>query len=157
MMMYQFTIDGLEASPFNFATLALRSMPDDARLRVRLTPSDSQALASELAGVPTVRSRLATTVCRLVQQLDATLEGIQLRCGTGNVVDAELLLVCGFDELNLPVAFGDGIALAVANRLPLYGDASLAPLLQSGHEEGEPQTPAVFAAFLDSLSDGENA
>ena len=156
-MMYQFIIDGLEASSYSFATVTLRSVPNDERLHVRLTPSDSQALASELAGVPTVRSRLAITVCRLVQQLDATLEGVYLHCGTGNVVEAELMVACGFERLGVPVGFGDGIALAVANRLSIYGDESLTPLLQPGHEEAEPQTPTVFAAFLDSLSDAENA
>ena len=156
MIMYQFTIDGLEASSYSFAMVVLRCMQDDARLRVRLTPSDSQALASELAGVPTVRSRLATTMCRLVQQLDATLEGVHLHCGTGTVVEAGLMLACGLDSFSVPVPFGDGVALAVTNRLPIYGDASLAPLLQLEHEEVEPETPAVFAAFLDSLSDGES-
>ncbi|CAA9226717.1 MAG: hypothetical protein AVDCRST_MAG93-698 [uncultured Chloroflexia bacterium] len=158
---YQFTIKSIEAHAATGAALVLPTAQQDATLRVRLLPVDAQTLASELAGIGTARSRLAQTCCRLVQELDGSLEGVELQRGAGNLVEAQLVVRTGAGSLQLPVAFSDGIALALANRLPVHGDSSLAPLLeradqqldQRAPEDAVVAMPASFASFVNSLPD----
>ena len=149
--MYQFTIDSLKGHPDAFATVVLRAYHDDATLCVRLAPNDAQTLAAEVAGMMTTRSRMATALQRLIRQLDASLEAIHLFCQHGNLVEAEAVLARGIERFSVPVAFGDGIALAVANDLPIYGDVSLGSLVQINRDDAAPVVPTVFADFLNSL------
>lgn len=161
MKPYQFTIKGIEANAASGATLVLPADAHNAKLRVRLTPVDAQTLASELAGLGTVRSRMAQTCCRLVEELDGSLEGVELQRGAGNLVEAHLLVRTNATMLRLPVAFGDGIALALTKHLPVSGEASLQPLLEATEQQGEPiaeEEPAIaipvsFANFVNSLPD----
>jgi len=51
------------------------------------------------------------------------------------------------------VTFGDEI-FAVANRPPIYGNTSLAPMLQAAQPATEPLWyPVAFTAFIDSPPD----
>lgn len=161
MTLYHFIIKGIEADVAKGAALVLPTVEQDARLRVRLTPVDAQTLASELAGLSTARSRLAQTCCRLAQELDGSLEGVELQRGVGSLVEALLVVRTATSSLQLPVAFSDGIALALANRLPVHGDSSLAPLLESAEqqpvtpvsEDAVVAIPTSFANFVNSLPD----
>jgi hypothetical protein len=161
---YQFTIKGIEAPAATHVALVLPIIGQESKLRVRLAPLDAQALAGELAGIGSVRTRMAQTCCRLVAELDGVLEGVELQRGAGNLVEAQVRIRAGVSTLHLPVAFGDGIAIALANRLPVSGDDSLTPLIEeneqlpSMHESVEEDEavvalPASFANFVNSLPD----
>jgi hypothetical protein len=56
-------------------------------------------------------------------------------------------------KICVPVTFGDEIALVVANRPPIYGNTSLAPMLQAAQPATEPLVPVAFTAFIDSPPD----
>jgi hypothetical protein len=151
---YQFALAGLEASPYGFAVVVFHTVPFTHTMRVRLGAIDAQPLASELAGIQTVRSRLAGTIRILAERLDGTLSAVRLRRGTGNMVEAELVIVTPLDEITTPVTFGDAVAIALANKLPIYGDESLALLLQVAERtEGDEEIvlPSALESFLGSL------
>lgn len=155
----QFAISGIEAGAAGFAAVVFRSAAGDYVLRVRLNPDEAQTFAAELAGLQTPRNRMAHVVSRVAEQLDAKLHSVRLHRSAATIVEAELVLAGVLGETTLPVTFGDGVALALAHKLPVTGDHSLAPLLQSAlagaqpADEIEVALPANIEAFLNSLSD----
>ncbi|WP_029214764.1 bifunctional nuclease domain-containing protein [Kallotenue papyrolyticum] len=152
---YHFVFDGLQGGPAGYAVAVLRGPAGE--LHVRLNPDESATLAAELAGVSTPRARLAQSVGLLAERLDARLEGVRLHRSGAQIVEAELILGRGVGQIELPVCFGDGLALALTHRLPILGDESLRPLVRAPHdaveEEAEVVLPATIAAFLNSLPD----
>lgn len=153
MTSYQFTIAGLEPSPYGFAVLVLERKPLTHTLRIRLGAVDAQPLASELAGIQTVRSRMAVTVRHLVERLDGRLAHIWLHRGTGNLIEAEVVVQTALEPIAIPLISGDAFALAVAHKLPILGDATLDSLMQpvAASEEDEIVLPAGVETFLSSL------
>jgi bifunctional DNase/RNase len=156
---YQWTIGGIEAGVAGFAAVVFRSSADDYVLRVRLNPDEAQTFAAELTGLHTPRTRMAQVVSRVAEQLDARLHSVRLHRSAATIVEAELVLAGVLGETTLPVTFGDGVALALAHKLPVTGDQSLDPLLQPIEvaaqtvNELEVALPANIEAFLNSLSD----
>lgn len=153
MISFQFSIVGLEPSPYGFAMLVLNSIPHTHTLRIRLGAIDAQPLASELAGVPTVRSRMAGAIRQFVERLDGTMSQVNLRRGTGNIIEAEVIVATPLEQIAVPVACGDAIALALAHKLPISGDTTLLPLMQAVVQEqaDEVVLPSGIETFLSSL------
>lgn len=152
MLNYEFGIVGLEAGPQGSANLHLRGVGSANDLRVRVGALDAQTLAAELAGLQTARSRLVSTMGRLAHSLNARISHVQLERRNGNVIEAHLGLVTDVDQMCVPLSFSDAIALVHALHVPIYGDASLTPLLQTA-DEPVFHVPATIEAFVNSLSD----
>lgn len=152
---YHFVFDGLQAGPAGYSVVILRSPMGE--LHVRINPDEGAALAAELAGVSTPRARLVQSMVRLAERLDARLAGVRLYRSGAQVIEAELILERGPEAIDVPVCFGDALALALAQRLPIHGDASLQPLVRvvqpATQDEPEIAVPATIAAFLNSLTD----
>lgn len=154
MTTYQFSIAGLEPSPYGFAVLLLHSTPYTHTLRVRLGAVDAQPLASELAGIQTVRSRMAATVRHVAERLDAHLAHVWLHRGTGNLIEAEVVIETTLDQIAIPLTCGDAFALALVHKLPILGDNTLESLMQPvPHTQAEEPIvlPAGVETFLSSL------
>ena len=152
MTTYQFLIAGLEPSPYGFAVLMLQCVPHTHTLRIRLGAVDAQPLASELAGIQTVRSRMAMTVWHVVERLDGHIAHIWLHRGAGNLIEAEVVVETSLEQVSIPVTCGDAFALAVAHKLPIFGDATLDSLmLPVASEEADVVLPSGLETFLSSL------
>ena len=117
---YHFVFDGLQAGPAGYSVVILRSPMGE--LHVRINPDEGAALAAELAGVSTPRARLVQSMVRLAERLDARLAGVRLYRSGAQVIEAELILERGPEAIDVPVCFGDALALALAQRLPIHGD-----------------------------------
>lgn len=152
MLRYHFRPGSLQTDQHGVATLVLPS-DDGDELCVRLCPTDAQMLATALVGVATPALRMAQLVARLAGQLDARPSQLRLSRGTGNLITATLVLARELDLVELPVTFGDGVLLALADKLPIAGDASLAPLVRTRSQTEQLAPPAPFAAFLRALSE----
>lgn len=154
MQSFEFSFIGLAAEPQGNARVHLRDDLTDRNLYVQIGLIDAQALAAELAGLQTTRSRLVTTVGRVAHSLNAQITQIFLEQSTGNVVEAQIILATDLDQISVPVSFGDSIALARALHLPIVGDASLTPLMQTAAApEPAVELPSTIEAFLNTLSD----
>lgn len=149
----QFSLAGLEPSQYGFAVLVLNRTPLTHTLRVRLGALDAQPLASELAGVPTVRSRMGVVLGQMVERLDGHLAHVFLQCTEGNMIEASVVVETALEQISVPMTCGDAFALAVAHRLPIFGDLSLGSLLKPiAHEHAdEVVLPSGIDAFLSSL------
>lgn len=153
MLAYQFLPGSLSADAQSWALLTLPTSDGAAVLRVRLCPTDAQALATALAGLSTGATRLAQLVRRVAERLDATPRHILLQRNAGNVIEASLVLAAGLEAVDVPLTFGDAVLLAHSARLPIRGDASLAPLVRplAPAEADDVAMPPAFAAFFATL------
>ncbi len=153
---YHLALHRIEPAAGGAATVVFAVEPHAGELHVRLGADESMALIAERAGLSTPRARLALTLGRLVEQLDASLEEVRLSRVDGALIAASLIVGHGPLPIELPVCFGEAIALAVTHRLPIVGDESLQPLLRVTHaavDEPDVALPATIVAFVNSLSD----
>jgi hypothetical protein len=150
---FQFRIEGLEATGQPLPVLRLCELTSKRQLDVRLCAGDAQLVALTLSGVQTPTNRLAGSLLRLAHVCDGQPSEVRLTRGTGNLVEAQLVIARGFEEVVLPLAFADAVMLARCGKLAISGDESLAPLMVAQHDEHDDEvalSPAI-SAFLNSL------
>lgn len=153
---YHLVIHRVEPAGGGAATVVFAVEPHAGELHVRLGADESITLIAERAGLSTPRARMALTLGRLAEHLDASLEHVRLRCVDGTIIAASLMVGRGPLQIELPVCFGEAMALAVTHHLPIVGDASLRPLLrvtQAAVDEPDVALPETIVAFVNSLSD----
>jgi bifunctional DNase/RNase len=152
---YQLVFDRVEPAAGGAATVVFAVEPRAGELHVRLNADESVSLMAERAGLSTPRLRVARTLGRLVEQMDASLEEVRLSRIDGAIVASSLIASRGLTQIDLPVGFGEAVALAMTHGLPIVGHESLRTLLRTPQMMSEPDValPPTIVSFVNSLAD----
>ena len=156
------TVEGLSLDPATKTPIVvLRDADNKIALPIWIGLLEATAIATELENIELVRPMTHDLLCSIIEQLQTTVEAVEVSDLKENTFFATIHLKAGDREISIDSRPSDALALAIRAKCPIYVAKKVLEqssiLQQQQEEEGQGQnlsniSPEKWADILDKMT-----